>query len=416
MSNPVVAPAPTIAAVISGELRVADDGHLGLVRRQLNGTDAYVVTYERCVSVALALAPASSVALVTDERLRTGVLAGMPGNLLQWYCLALALALWDLRGYDYILRWRTDVMGALPLKAVPSFFEAAYLRGQHVDAWLEGGDSSGVVAAVTDRVSLARAPAFYAAYSTIFEASCAAYRAHPQSGVQSGLGRAEEEGVPATPRRALARGAVNGGCGSTAAAAGSSWVAPDAVRRYAAQLGARPRCVGGNHIRCGCRFSGVAGCPWRTRAQAHEFASEAAHTFHLAARNLTCVSLRRPGVFVQLRPKRTREHWGWQKGPCYDYARALGGSAARADERGAERLADMAPGATAVRADGAKAGSGGEGTARAAAPPARGIGTLPRCAASHGAGNESDAASGPLPELLVLSGPVTRCENPVAAR
>lgn len=268
-----------VATLLTGELRIAHLKHLQRLEAQLAPTDVHVVTYLRYAVLAgkLSRSVRERVVLIGRGYEQRGVMASMLFNSHQWYCLAVAIANFDFSGYDYVLRWRTDIIGWV----TPSQLDG-YMAGTH-----------GVVLAWTDRAFAARPADFVRAYADLFEQACALYALWPSAG-DSCRGQWREE------------------------------VSAAQMAAYRAQAAAHPKCAGWRngrqwwHEQCGCRYDGLPSCPWRYPGQRRQFASETAHTFHITSRGLTCgalVNASSERVPFKLRSDRGRATWGERSAP-----------------------------------------------------------------------------------------------------
>lgn len=274
---------PSMAVVLTGLLRFRSEKQFIGFRAQVLKLDVHVVTYLEYAWLARNLVRSrDQVVLIADRITQTGTLSFMPTNALQWYHLAVALQRFDFSKYDFVLRWRTDIVAEIPaVHAIASWFAGR----------------SGVVLAWTDRAFVARPADLMAAYADMYSETCLLYTNWPRRGGCSG--------IPAN---------------------GTSWrdaVLPDEAARYVARARAHPDCAGWRNgtnwwiESCGCRYDGLDECPWRYVDQPKPFASETAHTFHLARRGIVCDALVSTGrvKVLNLRPGRKAVSWGLLQRP-----------------------------------------------------------------------------------------------------
>jgi hypothetical protein len=108
-SNPGFDGKYNVAVLITGELRVASDGHLQSIKSSLKGSDCFIVSYQRYAYVGKGLCKDG---LYVEQRevldLNT---TAVPSSAWQWYLLQRALVEWrdEILRYSTVVRYRVDL-------------------------------------------------------------------------------------------------------------------------------------------------------------------------------------------------------------------------------------------------------------------------------------------------------------------
>jgi hypothetical protein len=256
-----------VAVLVTGQIRFDNASDLADRRHWIGGADVYVVTYPQFAPYAAALTTLDErVLLVNESHFDTGAWQSMrlPTNLRQWALLTFALLRFDLREYDVLVRWRTElsIMG-------PELIDAERIA-------TAVAARPGVVVAYSDLAFAACRQTFFRTYGDMFITSCQRYM------LRTGCDRVQRQVERAN---------------------------------YAWQRAAHRSCFDGHFFppkgNCGCMTNGPALCPWRSfYPNGARFHSETAHGYHLSARNVTCEHLGAHGIHVRFVKKSTKSgHW-----------------------------------------------------------------------------------------------------------